>query len=134
MTDLEKTIQALNCFTNNDDGPECPCEFSLRSSCETAVAKKAQELLEDYKELQKRHAALVDICDKLYAELRARKDSVYLPGVTMPSSCRECTTYGISDVVGIRCPWEKDIEMFYDDKRPKGCPLDQTYNKTQEDS
>lgn len=48
---------------------------------------------------------------------RSGKMSVLIKGMKMPKNCHECDTYGISDVVGLRCP------EYCLDNRPTGCPL-----------
>ena len=52
---------------------------------------------------------------------------IILHGVKMPKNCRECDSYGIIDVVGLRCPHEFD--SLYDgenliEHRPDDCPLE----------
>jgi Lar family restriction alleviation protein len=41
----------------------------------------------------------------------------------MPKNCYECGTFGISDVVGLECPWENYPEAYDYEKRPDECPL-----------
>ena len=48
---------------------------------------------------------------------------ICLDGVKMPQNCYECGTFGISDVVGLKCPCEIDPEKYNYAKRPAGCPL-----------
>ena len=48
---------------------------------------------------------------------------VCLPNVKMPENCHECDAFGISDVVGLNCPCERDERLYSYDNRPEGCPL-----------
>ena len=50
---------------------------------------------------------------------------IVIEGVEMPKNCHECDSFGISDLVGIKCPCQN--EDCYDfEKRPNGCPLKET--------
>ena len=41
----------------------------------------------------------------------------------MPKDCYECGAFGISDVVGLKCPCEDNPDVYNYEKRPEGCPL-----------
>lgn len=48
---------------------------------------------------------------------------VIIPDVKMPKNCHECDCYGLSDIVGLKCPCDVSKELYSYDKRPKECPL-----------
>jgi hypothetical protein len=48
---------------------------------------------------------------------------VIIPDVEMPKNCHECDAYGLSDVVGLKCPCDASKELYSYDKRPEECPL-----------
>ena len=48
---------------------------------------------------------------------------VCLDGVEMPRNCHECDAFGISDVVGLKCPCIENREEYNFEKRPDGCSL-----------
>lgn len=43
----------------------------------------------------------------------------------VPRSCRECDSWGLSDVVTIDCPVDRDGSLYSFSGRPEGCPLTQ---------
>ena len=49
--------------------------------------------------------------------------SVLIPGMDMPKNCHECDSWGLSDVVMIDCPVDKDGSLYSYTDRPDGCPL-----------
>ena len=51
------------------------------------------------------------------------KELLALDGVEMPKNCRECDCLGISDVVGLKCPCQDDVDAYNFYERPKNCPL-----------
>lgn len=51
------------------------------------------------------------------------KELLALDGVEMPRNCHECDCFGISDVVGLKCPCQDDLNIYNYDERPKNCPL-----------
>ena len=46
-----------------------------------------------------------------------------LPEVEMPKNCHECDAFGLSDVVGLKCPCNEDSNKYSYADRPKDCPL-----------
>ena len=48
---------------------------------------------------------------------------IVLEGVEMPRNCHECDAFGISDVVGLKCPCDTNPELYDYDHRPKECTL-----------
>ena len=51
------------------------------------------------------------------------KELLALDGVEMPRNCHDCDCLGISDVVGLKCPCQDDMNVYSFDERPKNCPL-----------
>lgn len=65
------------------------------------------------------------VIDKVIEKL-SRYDvgsGVIIPDVEMPKNCHECDGYGLSDVVGLKCPCDANKELYNYDKRPEECPL-----------
>lgn len=61
---------------------------------------------------------------KAWFELRERISSgIIIPNVEIPKNCHECDSYGISDIVGLKCPCDANKELYSYDKRPEECPL-----------
>ena len=48
---------------------------------------------------------------------------VVLTDVKIPNNCHDCDACGISDVVGLNCPCDKDKTIYSFEKRPDECPL-----------
>ena len=53
---------------------------------------------------------------------------ICLTDVKMPQSCHECDACGISDIVGLKCPCDRDGTLYSFDRRPEECPLKETEN------
>lgn len=51
------------------------------------------------------------------------KELLALDGVKIPKNCHECDYLGISDVVGLKCPCQNDLDVYNYRERPKNCPL-----------
>ena len=49
---------------------------------------------------------------------------IFLPDVEMPKNCHECDAFGISDVIGLKCPCKESQEVYDFEKRPSKCPLE----------
>lgn len=69
---------------------------------------------------------------KAWFELRGRitnenaeyiSSGVVIPNIEMPKNCHECDSYGLSDIVGLKCPCDTNKELYSYDKRPEECPL-----------
>ena len=46
-----------------------------------------------------------------------------IKGLPVPCNCHQCDSWGLSDVVGIDCPVDKDGSLYSYHGRPEGCPL-----------
>lgn len=71
------------------------------------------------------HWGEVVVIDKVIEKLSRSNISsgVIIPDVEMPKNCHECDVYGLSDVVGLKCPCDAKKELYSYDKRPEECPL-----------
>ena len=46
-----------------------------------------------------------------------------IKGSPIPQNCHQCDSWGLSDVVTIDCPVDKNGSLYSFTDRPKGCPL-----------
>lgn len=51
---------------------------------------------------------------------------IYIKGIKLPINCHECDAFGISDIVGLKCPCYDDMNKYhFVVGRPNDCPLNE---------